>query len=264
MKSRFFKPLTIEEALKTKSENPGSLYLGGGTEINNPASGSHGDVLISLEELNLKACVKGEHNFILGASCTFQELIDWEECYPPLKEAAGFLFSRNVRNMATLGGNIGAHLKDSYLVPVLMALDADLELAGDSVIPLEQYVSEERNDLILNVRFAHAGGQTAVKNIAKSAGGLSVLSAAVSIEQENGKITKAAIAVAGLYGRVTRLKTIEDALTGGSLKSGHDLQDAVTDAVEAEDDIRGSAAYKKYLCGVVVADCVARCMKENV
>ena len=122
-----------------KKQYPGSLYLGGGTEINNPGSSSHADTLISLESLNLKACVRGQHHYIIGASATFQELIDWEECLPALRDAAGFLSSRNVRNMATVGGNIGVHLRESYLVPMLMALDADVELGDNQVISLEQY-----------------------------------------------------------------------------------------------------------------------------
>jgi putative selenate reductase FAD-binding subunit len=265
MSSHFLKPKNIEEALDMKRTYPGSLFLGGGTEINKPSSSSHADVLISLDALNLKACVKGHHNYILGASSTFQELIDWDECYPPLKEAAGFLYSRNIRNMATVGGNIGVHLKTSYLVPILMVSEADLELGDDQVIPLEQYVRENRNELILNIRFPHAAQRiAAVKNITKKAGGECVASAAVSLEREEGKIRKAAIAVGGFFDRVTRLEEVEKGLMEGRLQTGEDVQDAVNQVVEAVDDYMGTAAYKKYICGIIVADCVARCMRESV
>ena len=261
MSSRYLKPKTIEEALMMKKEYPGSLYLGGGTEINNPSTEIQAETLISLDDLNLKACVKGNHNYILGASATFQELIDWEECSPVLKEAAGFLYSRNVRNMATVGGNIGAHLKQSYLVPVLMVLEADVELGNDEVIPLEQYVNEGRNDLILNVRFSHIKGKAAVKNLTRTAGGETIVSAAVAVEQEDGKITKALMAVGGLFDRVTRLTSVEEALVAGKLKTGEEIQDAVNESVTAEEDYLGSAAYKKYVSGILVADCVAKCMR---
>lgn len=265
MNSQFLKPKTIEDALRMKKEYPGSLFLGGGTEINNPASQSHADVLISLDNLNLNACVKGNHNYILGASTTFQELIDWDECYPGLKEAAEFLYSRNVRNMATVGGNIGFHSNSSYLVPILMVLEAEVELGDDHVIPLEQYIKEERHDLIINVRFAHnSAGTTAVKNMKRTAGGETIVSTAVSIIQDKGKITKAAIAVGGLSERVFRLSDVEEALVSGTVKSSEEIQDAVNKAVTAQDNYLGSASYKEYSCGVIVADCVARCMKEGV
>ena len=264
MNSHFLKPKTIEEAIEMKEQYPGSLYLGGGTEINNPDSSSHADTLISLEALNLKACVKGQHHYIIGASATFQELIDWDECLPALKDAAGFHSSRNVRNMATVGGNIGVHLKESYLVPILMALDADVELGSDQVIPLEKYVEENQDGLILNVRFAHSPARCAVKNMTRSAGGETIVSAAVCIQAKDGAIEKAAISVGGLFDKVKRLHDVESALVRGDLKTGEEIQDAVNQTVRATDDYLGSAAYKKYICGIIVADCVARCMREEV
>jgi putative selenate reductase FAD-binding subunit len=200
----------------------------------------------------------------MGASTTYQELIAWDECHPALKEAAGFLYSRNVRNMATLGGNIGVHLKRSYLVPVLMVLEADVELGDEEVIPLQSYVKENRHDLILNIRFARKSGKTAVKQITRSAGGETVVSAAVYVEQKQGKILKAIIAVGGLFDRVVRLNDVEDALVEGKLKTGEEIQDAVNSLVKGDDDYLGSAAYKQYICGILVADCVAGCMREDV
>ncbi|MBF9014946.1 MULTISPECIES: xanthine dehydrogenase family protein subunit M [unclassified Oceanispirochaeta] len=261
--SQFLKPLTIENAVMLKEENPGSLYLGGGSELNNPSSKAVSDVYISLEALNLKACVRGKHTTILGGCTTFQELIGWDECPASLKEAALFLSSRNVRNQATLGGNIGAHLPDSYMLPILMVLDADLELGNDEVIPVTRYVEEKRQNLIINIRFAHNSGVTAVKNVLRSSGGLSVLSAAVSIEREGDVIKKAAIAVSGLGERVFRLTEIEKALVSGDIKPGKDLEKAVADAVSTKDDLKGSAEYKKYICGVTVQDCVSRVLEAS-
>lgn len=259
--SQFFKPLTIEEAIVMKEENPGSLYLGGGTELNNPSSGSAADVYISLEALNLKACVRGNHTTILGGCTTFQELIDWEECPATLKEAAEFLKSRNVRNQATIGGNIAANLPESYMLPIFMVLDADLELGNDEVIPVTQYVGENRQNLIINIRFAQNSGATAVKNVLRSSGGLSVLSTAVSVETKGDKITRAAIAVSGLGGSVLRLTEIEMALVAGELKPGKDLEKAVAATVVTQDDLKGSAEFKKYICGVTVQDCISRALE---
>jgi putative selenate reductase FAD-binding subunit len=264
MNGQFLRPLTIEEAVKMKSRYTGSLYLGGGTEINNPSSLSHGEVYISLEALNLKACVKGSRNYILGASTTFQELIDWDECYPPLREAALFLSSRNVRNQATLGGNLGAHLKDSYLVPIFLVLDADLELGSGEILSIEKYIEERRQNLILNIRFTHNLGQAAVKNITRSSGGLSVLSAAVSLGTEGGKITRASIAVSGQKDKITRLPGVENDLVSGTVTPGKSLEEAVQKAVHFESDLTGSEEYKKYLCGVTVQDCLSRCLEASV
>ncbi|MDC7233953.1 MAG: FAD binding domain-containing protein [Spirochaetales bacterium] len=262
--SQFLKPLTIEDAISLKEEYPGSLYLGGGTELNSPLSHAASDIYISLEALNLKACVRGNHTTILGASATFQELIDWDECPDVLKEAAGFLTSRNVRNQATLGGNIAAHLPDSYMLPILMVLEADLELGNDEVIPVTRYVEERRQNLILNIRFSRNPDSAAVKNVLRSSGGLSVLSAAAFIEKEDEAIKSAALAVSGMGDSVIRLTDVEKDLVSGKIRPGEELEKAVAAAVEPKDDLKGSAEYKKYLCGVTVQDCVSRVLEASV
>lgn len=46
-----------------------------------------------------------------------------------LREALGFVYSRHVRNQSTIGGEIAARQEESVLLPVLLALDAELVLA---------------------------------------------------------------------------------------------------------------------------------------
>lgn len=46
-----------------------------------------------------------------------------------LREALGFVYSRHVRNQSTIGGEIAARREESVLLPVLLALDAELVLA---------------------------------------------------------------------------------------------------------------------------------------
>ncbi|STL07205.1 putative FAD binding molybdopterin dehydrogenase [Escherichia coli] len=43
-----------------------------------------------------------------------------------LREALGFVYSRHVRNQSTIGGEIAARQEESVLLPVLLALDAEL------------------------------------------------------------------------------------------------------------------------------------------
>ena len=64
----------------------------------------------------------------LGAMCTFQQIAESEKTPAYLKEAALFMASRTKRNMATIGGNIAALRDDSYMLPVLFAVCAEVEV----------------------------------------------------------------------------------------------------------------------------------------
>jgi len=59
--------------------------------------------------------------------------------------------------------------------------------------------------------------------------------------------------VGGVAGRVVRLTAVEDALDGRPLPSMDELQALARRAVRPAGDLSGSAAFRKYQAGVVVA-----------
>lgn len=258
--SQFLRPATVEEAVQMKKDNPGALYLGGGCWINNGARKGQGESLISLETLALKSCEKKDGAYVLGAGLTFQQMLDWKDCYAPLKDALMFMSSRNMRNQATLGGDIGAGAERACLLPLLLALNADLELAGGERLALEDYLKNYpkagEGPLILNVRFSPGKGHAEVKQVRKSAGGLVVLSAAVWMESKDMPLNEARIFVGGTVEGIQRLKGLGGALGAGS--EGN-LEKAVASLVKMEGDLKGSKEYKSYVCGVAVSDCVRSC-----
>ena len=52
---------------------------------------------------------------------TLQEIADSGFVPVALKDSAGFIPTRSVRNIATIGGNAGAKRADSYVIPALIA-----------------------------------------------------------------------------------------------------------------------------------------------
>jgi putative selenate reductase FAD-binding subunit len=258
----FFQPASVEEAVSLKEKHAGSLYFGGGTEINYAGSHKQSASVISLEGLGLKNIDQDGNTLVIGSSVTMQELIDTPLVPTVLQEAARCIYSRNVRNMATLGGNIGANRTDSAVISCLIALSADLETAEEGLVSVEEYISGDKDSLILFVRIPQQQGECAVTKISKSAGSPSVINVAVRIDETWDDIHEAVIAVGGVAPRVIRLGSIEEGLTSGKIKDKDDLQKAVSEVVSPESDILGSMSYKKYICGVVVADCVSGCIRR--
>ena len=258
----FLKPASVEEALVLKKKYTGSLYFGGGTEINYADSQKKSECVISLEGLGLKNIEQDGDNLIIGASVALQELIDSPLVPLALKEAARCIYSRNVRNMATLGGNIGAKRSDSAVISCLIALAAEVQTAEDGLISVEEYISGGKESLILSVRLPKQNGQCVVKKVSKSAASPSILNVAVRVDASE-DIREAVIVVGGVAPQIIRLGAIEEGLRSGKLTDRDELQKAVSETVLPESDVLGSMSYKKYICGVVVADCVSECMRRE-
>ncbi len=263
MMNTFLKPASAEEAAALKQKYSGSIYFGGGTEINYAGSLTQSECVIGLQALGLNAIEQDGDMVSIGASATAQELIDSPLVPEVLQEAAGYIYSRNIRNIATLGGNIGANTTDSALLPCLIALSAEVNTSEDGLISVEEYLSGGKQSLILSVRIPLQKWVCAVKKISRTVSSVSVINVAVRIDGTWEDVREAVIAVGGVAPRVVRLASIEAGLASGGLKDGDELQKAVSEAVSPQSDILGSMSYKQYICGVVVADCVSVCMHEG-
>lgn len=262
MVKEFLKAKSPAEAARLKEEKRGSQYFSGGTLINSLEYEKQPQVCISLEELGLKAVTKTPEGVILGAFLTLQELIDHVDVPEPVKKGAGHVYSRNIRNMATLGGNIGGKRGYSALIPILIAMGAELETQEEGTVPVWDYVKGESESLILSVRVPRKKGAAVVRKVAKSAGAYPVITAGVYILEDGGKVDEAVIALGGIAPKVERLTSLEEALKEGALKNNEEISDFVSAIVKPETDFLGSAEYKKYISGVTVAHCISICRGE--
>lgn len=251
-----FKPASLEEAVKLKNDDV--YYLSGGTQINwtpvtelRKAEGKPEIEKVILLQGLLSTEIKKEGPAIfVGAGVTLQELIDASEIPDALKKAAKYIASRNIRNMATIGGNIAANRADSYIIPCLIALKGDVETADEGIMCVEKYIREEKTSLIKCIILPSLDGVCVVDAVYKSSGSYPSVTTAVMVSRQ-----EVVIAVGCVSKHVIRLKKLEQSVLNGSLK-GSELAAAVEQEVSPEGDLLGSAKYKKYLSGTMVAHSV--------
>ncbi len=261
----FFKPASVPEAIELKEKYDDDIcFFGGGTSINHPGLGPGCEKIISLESLGLKQIEETKIGLNIGASVTFQELLDVHHVPAVLREAASHMRSRNLRNMATIGGNIASNRPDAYLLPCLIALTAEIETAVSGRMPVEDYIQRDKGDLILEIHLPPIPDVCAVRRIARQDNDPTIVSAAVRVLRSGGEIKEAVIAIGGVADHVVRLSAIERQIQQGTLRDKDAIEKAVSDTVSPKNDILGSAAYKIYISGVVVSDCVEACLKEGV
>ena len=256
--------ITTELKEAVRLQKNGAVFLAGGTQVNlAPLERAVPENVIDIRDIVRSGIRMEGTDLIIGALCTLQELTDSEKAPEALRTAAGFIPTRNVRNQATVGGNIGAGRPDSYLIPVLIALSA-VARTVDGEIAVEDYVLNNHNDLILEIEVpAPVGVCVAVKE-SRSHVALPVVSAAVSLTKDEDAalgLTGACVAVGCVAPKTIRLKSVEQAIVSGELNSRNDLESAIRKAIDPPADILGSTAFKTHINGVIIADAVIRCLE---
>lgn len=253
MFEQLLKPASLDEAVKFKNQfKDDAVYMAGGSKLNAAPTRSTKSVAISLAGLGLNT-IKSEGGVVtIGATATLQQVIDNPIIPAAVREAAGFVYSRNVRNQATFGGELFAQQNEAVLLPVLLVMNAKVALAGGAVIELADWLAGSRDALVLAVMLPESDVCCTTRKLARSAGGLTVLTAAVAIATDG----RQRIAVEGVVPCASRLPGVEQ-----KGLSGEALQAAVSEAIAPIADLRGSVSYKRYIAGVLVADLVNDCQQ---
>lgn len=262
MIQEFHKPKTAKEALALKAKAKKAAWLGGGTELNSSYTAVKPATIIALAGLKLAAVKASATGVSIGAGITLQALLDNRKVPAALRAAAADVVNRNVRNIATLGGNIGANKSCSNIIPTLMALGAKLKIAaktGTKTITIDEYIATPKEQLVLSVEIPKSKARIAQRVFRRTANDISLIVVAVAITQTKGIVTGAVVAVGGVNKRVVRLKALEKSLVGTIVPHDASIEAAVkADKVVApKSDIRGSAEFKRHLAGVLVAAAVA-------
>ena len=166
----YHRPNNLDEALTLLARNSPPTYpMGGGTKLNKPSTEQF--EVVDLQTLALQSelglgQLKTNGNFMeVGASVPLENLLSFKEYTAALDITVRKVLKNeltfNLRQVATVGGTIVSSTGRSGFTTLLLAMDADLELAqlgkpnhqtslGDYLVMRN---SAPRRDLILKVRF---------------------------------------------------------------------------------------------------------------
>jgi putative selenate reductase FAD-binding subunit len=254
------RPKNVAEAVKAKSA-PGAAWLGGGTWLNSGRA-EHVTTLVSLENLGLDSIRTETGHCVIGAAVTFQELADSALVPHALRAAARLTASRTLRNMVTVGGELGLLPEDSAIIPVLVALGADVSLAGrKKPVPIRSYLDEGSTGLILGVSVPD-GRLAAVRAVSRTSHSPRSLVAAVSARAAAPALEAPVIVVSDCRGHLVRLEEAEKSLDGAALPPRESIEALARAGFSPRPDLHASVEYKRYMAGVLVADLLASLVGE--
>jgi len=250
------------DALALKKTHPQAVFLAGGTQINKESMyWEMPETVIDIRSALSKTIIKKGSEIVIGAMATLQDMADSQLLPPALREAAAFIPTRSIRNQASIGGNIGAARPDSYIIPTLIALSAVLSTAQGS-LQTEEYHEQSSSELIYDIRFPELPSSVVAVKESRSHIAPPVVSAAVSLRQDDAKTLHARVALGCVASKILRLREVERGLESGDLRMREDIEGAIGASIRPNSDILGSTEYKTYINSVVVADAVLRCLEE--
>jgi putative selenate reductase FAD-binding subunit len=260
MIQEFFKPQTIAEAVELKDKyRDAAVFMAGGTDVNCRDTAGAVEMVIGIEQLKLNKISKTYEALSIGAGVTIQELIDSPKVPDQLTIAAGHFMNRNIRNIATIGGNIASNHTTSNLIPILIALDAELNLAGSGPsVSVYDYITQEMSDLIESITISSENLKKpyGLRKFSHTANDISIITAAVTFNIQDEIVSNVRVAAGGVSKHVVRLTELESKLEGNKLPERTEIEDTVKKTVSPLKDIRGGVQFKKYLAGVLVSDCI--------
>ncbi len=245
------RPATPRDAVRAKSA-PGAAYLGGGTWLNSGrAAGT--TILVSLENLGLNRIECSSGGCVIGATVTLQQIVDAPGVAPALKAAAALTASRTLRNMKTVGGELGLHADDSAIIPVLMVMAATVRTASRRrPMTIEDFLNKRPVDLILSVSLPDVRRPCAVRVLSRTSHSPRSLVAAACMTDLDRALREIHVVISDCAGLRARL--LVNAAGGAELPSRERLEAFVAKAFVPKADVHASAPYKRYMAGVLVAD----------
>ena len=146
----FYQPASLQEASRLLRENgPGGRFLAGGTDlvIAMKEKGLVPKYIVDLKRISGLSGIRenGDGSITIGALTTMREIETSPliaKKYPFLSQSAAEVGSIQIRNRATVGGNMANATPSADVAPALIALNATAKIVGangERTVTLEEF-----------------------------------------------------------------------------------------------------------------------------
>ena len=265
----FFEPTTLAEASRLFAEEHAQL-LAGGTDlvIGMKAYTETPQSVISLQKvpgLNGITTDPGD-SITIGAMTKAREVElseDVQKHHTALAEGASEIGSIQIRNLATIGGNIAHASPAADTVAGLLVADAQVDIAsadGGRSVPINELFTGpgqtvlKPGEIITQFRLpSPASGSHYIKHKIREVMDLAFIGVASAVNIDNGTITDARIGLAAVAPTPIRATEAENLLKGKEITSEllEQAGEAAAAATSPISDLRCSAEHRKEMVNVL-------------
>ena len=275
VKMRYHRPTSWNDAIALKTEDPSALPINGGTDVMVEINFDRvrPGALLDLSHLSeIKDWERRGDAVRLGAGVTFTDIIDHLGTdLPGLAMAARTVGSPQIRNRATLAGNLGSASPAGDAHPPLLATGATIEaesLRGVRLIPIDEFFAGvkrsvlEPDELIRAIIVPRAAGPQQFSKVGtRNAMVIAVVSFAVALNPLEHTVGTGIGSAAPTPVRAVAAEGFleKELAAGGHWQNRSELSESLLNrfgeltaaAASPIDDVRGSADYRRHALGVM-------------
>jgi CO/xanthine dehydrogenase FAD-binding subunit len=258
----YSKPASLEDAYAARAAHPDYVLLAGGTDymvgvLHRPAPAGVID-LFGLE--GLCGIDATSERIRIGAATTYTDVLAHEaltSAFPALRTCVSEIGATQIQARGTLGGNIGTSSPVGDTLPVLLALNATLELGssrGTRKVPYAEFCTGYRqtvlapDELILAIELPLPAPEIQFwrKVGTRRAQAISKVMVAASATRSGETLTGVRLAMGAVADRPIRLLAVEAMMEGQtpSAELAEQVRAAVGEAITPISDIRSTAPYR--------------------
>ena len=270
MKSfEFYEPTTLAEASRLFAAEHAQL-LAGGTDlvIGMKALTETPESVISLQKIPglTGITTEADNSISIGAMTKVREVevsANIQQRHTALAEGASEIGSIQIRNLATIGGNIAHASPAADTVAGLLVADAQVDIAsadGERSVPIDELFTDPGQTVLapgeIITRFrlpSPASGSHYIKHKIREVMDLAFIGVAAAIDMDNGTITDARIGLAAVAPTPIRATEAEELLKGNTPTP--ELLEQAGEAAAAGcspiSDLRCSAEHRKEMVDVL-------------
>lgn len=226
----YYQPKTKAEAFELRNKLPNSTLISGATDVALRVTKRHellGEIIDLSNIDELKKCTRTDYMIKFGAGMSLEDVkqISKNEL-PALYETLKVFGSKQIRTLATFGGNLGSGSPIGDTLPILMAYDAEIKLQsidGDRIIKMNNFLLDYRkterkvNEIITSIIINKPTENTHVKfyKVSKRKDlDISTVSAGFSVTLKNNKVDAITLAFGGMAATTKRATEAEVFLMG--------------------------------------------------
>jgi len=230
-KQLYLRPASIGEAMTLLHQHPHAIVLQGATDVALRVTKKN-ELLKEVLDISgveeLKTFSEKDSEVVVGSGLSLQELMQKiQKIFPALYSMLTVFGSQQIRNLATLGGNLGTASPIGDTLPVLFAYKARVVLEGINgrrEVPIDKYIVGYRktvrkpDELITAVVIPKVQNGAVVwshKVSKRKDLDISTVSAGFRLERNgNGEVKEILLAYGGMAERVKRATHVEKFLLG--------------------------------------------------
>ncbi len=275
----YYEPKTIEEAVKLLAKYKGEAkILAGGTDLLVAMKQRlvEPKVVVNIKKIKELRFIEDRGDYLaIGATTRLREIEKnpiVKEKFPALYEAVKAMAGTQIRNMATIGGNLCNASPAADTAPPLIVYEAKVKIVGprgERIVPVEKFFKWvkktvlEPDELLAEIMIPYHPPNTgsAFIKIARTAMDLAKVNVAVALRvDDNNVIEWIRVALGSVAPTPVRAPSVEKALVGKEFKleTIEETSKLVVNDISPITDIRSTAEYRREVSKVIVRDALIR------